>query len=228
MPTTRSRAGRRQDVDFNIFEVYSEDSTNHTAFDPTSIMEYAIPDSLTIGSYAIGWNTEFSPADIEFMRRQYPRARPGTVELTVGGRRRSADLSASGEVDTYHFDVAARGDAHHDHRGADRHRADAARPERPPARCSPGMTIAAGGQRAHRAQAASRFVLAVGAPQESGRHRASTRSASRRPPAESAASALRARAGRPRRRYRWRWPESDESGPPHLRSPATSRSRRSR
>jgi hypothetical protein len=94
------------DVDFNIFEVYSEDSTNHTAFDPTSIMEYAVPDSLTIGSYAIGWNTEFSPADIEFMRRQYPKSSSGVVELTVGGPRTSADLSASGEVDTYHFDVA--------------------------------------------------------------------------------------------------------------------------
>jgi hypothetical protein len=95
------------DVDSNIFEVYSEDSTNHTAFDPTSIMEYAVPDSLTIGSYAIGWNTEFSPQDIEFMRRQYPRGSAGTVELTVGGPRTSADLSTSGEVDAYHFDVAA-------------------------------------------------------------------------------------------------------------------------
>ena len=25
----------KDDVDFNIFQVYSEDSTNHTAFDPT-------------------------------------------------------------------------------------------------------------------------------------------------------------------------------------------------
>jgi len=95
------------DVDFNIFEVYSEESTNHTTFDPTSIMEYAVPDSLTIGSYAIGWNTEFSPADIEFMRRQYAKGSSGTAELTVGDPRTSADLSASGEVDTYHFDVAA-------------------------------------------------------------------------------------------------------------------------
>jgi len=44
----------KDDVDFNIFAVYSEDSTNHTSFDPTSIMEYTIPDSLTVGSYAIG------------------------------------------------------------------------------------------------------------------------------------------------------------------------------
>jgi len=96
----------RADVDFNIFEVYAEDSTNHSSFDPTSIMEYAIPDSLTVGSYSIGWNTTFSPTDIEFMRRQYPTGSPGVVELTIGAPRSSADLSIGGEVDTYHFDVA--------------------------------------------------------------------------------------------------------------------------
>jgi Astacin (Peptidase family M12A) len=96
----------KADVDSNIFEVYSEDSTNHTAFDPTSIMEYAVPDSLTVGSYAIGWNTEFSPMDTDFMRRQYPKGSAGTAELSVGGPRVSTDISAAGEVDTYHFDVA--------------------------------------------------------------------------------------------------------------------------
>ncbi|MEP6719948.1 MAG: M12 family metallopeptidase [Variovorax sp.] len=96
----------RDDVDFNLFALYAEDSTNYTAFDPTSIMEYAIPDSLTIGSYAIGWNTTFSPTDIEFMRRQYPMGAPSMVELTVGAARTEADLSTGGEVDTYHFDVA--------------------------------------------------------------------------------------------------------------------------
>ena len=95
------------DVDFNIFEVYAEDTTNHTSFDPTSIMEYAIPDALTIGSYAIGWNTTLSPTDIEFMRRQYPKNAPSNVELAVGAARTSADLSVSSEVDTYHFDIAA-------------------------------------------------------------------------------------------------------------------------
>ena len=97
------------DVDSNIFDVYAEDSTNHTAFDPTSIMEYAIPDSLTIGSYAIGWNTELSQTDIDFMRRQYPKGSAGMVELFVGAPRTAATLSVGGEVDTYHFDVATPG-----------------------------------------------------------------------------------------------------------------------
>lgn len=97
----------RADVDFNIFQVYAEDSTNHTVFDPTSIMEYAIPDSLTVGSYSVGWNTAFSPTDIEFMRRQYPKVTPGTVKLKIDGARTSADLSIAGEVDIYSFNVQA-------------------------------------------------------------------------------------------------------------------------
>jgi hypothetical protein len=95
----------REDVDFNIFQLYAEDSTNHTAFDPSSIMEYAVPDALTIGSYAIGWNTEFSPLDIAFMQRQYPRNAPAMTELAIGKRAR-ADLATAGEVDEFHFSVA--------------------------------------------------------------------------------------------------------------------------
>jgi hypothetical protein len=97
------------DVDFNIFGVYSEDSTNHSAYDKTSIMQYAVPDALTIGSFAIGWNTEFSPTDREFMRRQYPPAAPSMVELLIGGARFAADLANAGEVDTYHFVVQSAG-----------------------------------------------------------------------------------------------------------------------
>jgi astacin (peptidase family M12A) len=96
----------KEDVDFNIFDVLAEDTTNHSAFDPTSIMEYAVPDSLTVGSYAIGWNTEFSPMDIEFMRRQYPKDAQGVTKLTIGAAPTAADLATAGEVDTYQFKVA--------------------------------------------------------------------------------------------------------------------------
>jgi astacin (peptidase family M12A) len=95
----------KADVDFNIFQVYSEESTNHSRFDPSSIMEYAVPDSLTVGSFSIGWNTEFSDLDIDYMRRQYPRSRPALTELTIGGPRVEANLDGAGEVDTFHFDV---------------------------------------------------------------------------------------------------------------------------
>lgn len=98
----------KADVDFNIFTVYSEDSTNHTSFDPTSIMEYAIPDSLTVGSYAIGWNTELSALDRQFMRSQYPAGAPAEREIVPDGRAVDGDLSVAGEVDTYRFEVATR------------------------------------------------------------------------------------------------------------------------
>ena len=94
------------DVDSNIFDVYSEDSTNHSAYDPTSIMQYAVPDALTVGSFAIGWNTDFSAVDREYMKRQYPRNAPSNVALAVGGPRVAASLAVAGEVDTYGFDVA--------------------------------------------------------------------------------------------------------------------------
>lgn len=97
----------KADVDDNIFAVYSRDATNFSSFDSTSIMEYAVPDELTIGTYSIGWNTELSELDEDFMRRQYPTNSPGTVELTVGAPPQEADLSVGAEVDTYRFVVPA-------------------------------------------------------------------------------------------------------------------------
>ncbi len=95
----------REDVDSNIFEVYDASITNFTEFDPTSIMQYAVPDSLTIGTFSIGWNTALSNQDRSFMRSQYPPSGPAMVELDVGGERHVADLSGDGEVDTYRFGV---------------------------------------------------------------------------------------------------------------------------
>ena len=94
-----------EDVDQNIFDVYDEDTTNFTEFDPTSIMQYAIPDSLTIGTYSVGWNTALSELDRSFMAEQYPAEAPGMVELEVGGERHAADLAAGAEVDSYHFEA---------------------------------------------------------------------------------------------------------------------------
>ena len=94
-----------EDVDQNIFDVYDEDTTNFTEFDTTSIMQYAIPDSITIGTYSVGWNTALSELDRSFMAEQYPAEAPGMVELEVGGERHAADLVAGAEVDSYHFET---------------------------------------------------------------------------------------------------------------------------
>ena len=97
----------KADVDFNIFQAYAEDATNHSAFDPTSIMQYAVPDSLTVGSFAIGWNAACSPTDIEYMKKQYPKGAAAVTELSIGSARTTADLSTGGEVDSFHFDIAS-------------------------------------------------------------------------------------------------------------------------
>jgi hypothetical protein len=95
----------QEDTDFNIFQTYDEDATNFTAFDPLSIMAYAIPDSLTVGSYSIGWNTALSDVDREFMGTQYPATVKPLQELVVGGSRVAADLASPGETDSYHLVV---------------------------------------------------------------------------------------------------------------------------
>lgn len=99
----------RADVDANVFDVYDTDTTNSTAFDPTSIMQYAIPEELTIGTYSVGWNTELSPTDVSFMRAQYPSADSGEVEIEVGAPPTVAALGGRSEVDTFRFEVTAAG-----------------------------------------------------------------------------------------------------------------------
>jgi len=91
------------DVDRNIFDVYDEDTTNFSGFDPGSIMQYAVPDELTVGSYSIGWNTEFSETDRSFMASQYPKDAPGIIEVEVGAGPIAADLAVGAEVDVFHF-----------------------------------------------------------------------------------------------------------------------------
>lgn len=99
----------RADVDFNIFNVYAVETTNFSAYDPQSIMQYAIPDSLTIGTYSVGWNTALSPTDIEFMGRQYPKQSPGVIDLKVGAPATQAEISVGGEVDSYRLKIAQTG-----------------------------------------------------------------------------------------------------------------------
>jgi hypothetical protein len=95
----------RSQVDRNIFNRYSETTTNFSEFDKKSIMLYAIPDELTIGPYTVGWNRVLSDTDKRFMRSQYPSAAPDVVELAVDGPRASAEIGSDGEVDLFAFTV---------------------------------------------------------------------------------------------------------------------------
>jgi hypothetical protein len=94
----------RADVNYNVLNKLGADITNFSAFDRDSIMLYAIPNSLTIGDYEVGWNRALSRVDKDFMRTQYP-GRAEIVPLEVNGGPVAADLNA-GEVDTYAFDMA--------------------------------------------------------------------------------------------------------------------------
>jgi len=69
---TQTPSWTKEMVDHNIFYRYSISTTNYTAYDPTSIMHYAIPASLTVGGYSTPWNSNLSSTDISFIRKIYP------------------------------------------------------------------------------------------------------------------------------------------------------------
>jgi hypothetical protein len=67
----QSQSWSREQVDLNIFQKYDENISN-SEYDPTSIMHYPVPNSLTIGDFEIGWNRELSEQDKEWIARIYP------------------------------------------------------------------------------------------------------------------------------------------------------------
>jgi hypothetical protein len=60
-------------VDNNIFHMYSYDQINSTAFDPKSIMLYAIPAELTLNGYSTSENSELSEVDKNHVGSIYPQ-----------------------------------------------------------------------------------------------------------------------------------------------------------
>ncbi len=60
------------EVDAQLFTRYSESETNHSAYDPTSIMQYCVPQEHTFGDFEIGWNSELSAKDKAFIASVYP------------------------------------------------------------------------------------------------------------------------------------------------------------
>jgi hypothetical protein len=59
------------EVDQQILSAYDESVTNHTQFDPQSIMVYPIPASITDGTYHVDMNLDLSPLDKSFIAAQY-------------------------------------------------------------------------------------------------------------------------------------------------------------
>lgn len=98
----------REKTDRNVLNRYSRDSTNFSDYDSTSIMQYAVPNGLTIGNFEIGWNTELSTTDQEFIGRMYPRDERQVRELAPGDSLEAA-IGEFGEEDHYTFSAAEPG-----------------------------------------------------------------------------------------------------------------------
>jgi len=62
----------REKVDANFFELYAQDLTEHSNFDPKSIMLYPIPSAFTTDGTEVGLNQTLSEADKAFIRKLYP------------------------------------------------------------------------------------------------------------------------------------------------------------
>lgn len=99
----------RQQVDHNLFRRYSANITQFSAFDPKSIMLYSIPEELTIGDFEVGWNTELSGTDKEFIGTIYPPEEKPVTELAVDAPATEASIGKHGEEDLFTFDVPADG-----------------------------------------------------------------------------------------------------------------------
>jgi hypothetical protein len=71
----KSRIGwDKATVDHNVLKRYGKSEVVFTEqHDPESIMQYPVPNELTVGDYEIGWNTELSETDQVFIAKMYPR-----------------------------------------------------------------------------------------------------------------------------------------------------------
>lgn len=66
----------KDEVDINVLGRYSAEVTQHTAFDPHSIMLYPVDNALTVGDWEIPWrNTVLSDLDKQFIAGVYSHAR---------------------------------------------------------------------------------------------------------------------------------------------------------
>jgi len=61
-----------EQAEVNLFQTYDAKLTQHSAFDPQSIMLYPIPEEFTEGGFSVGWNATLSALDRAFVAAWYP------------------------------------------------------------------------------------------------------------------------------------------------------------
>ena len=94
----------RQRTYHNVLRRYEADKTNHSSYDPASIMQYSVPNALTVGDFEIGWNTVLSDTDKDFMAAMYPGKDPAEGVLEPGVPV-DAEIGKPGEQDLYTFSL---------------------------------------------------------------------------------------------------------------------------
>lgn len=62
----------KEQVDNNLFFKYSSNLITNSEYDPDSIMHYPINNNLTLNNFSVGYNTELSDLDKEFIGITYP------------------------------------------------------------------------------------------------------------------------------------------------------------
>lgn len=65
----------RDEVDQQVLNKTTAESSQYTNFDASSIMEYPVPASLTTNGYYIGWNTQLSASDKSYINLMYSSQR---------------------------------------------------------------------------------------------------------------------------------------------------------
>lgn len=65
----------RQEVDEQVLNKSSAETSQYTNFDAASIMEYPVPASLTTNGFSIGWNTQVSANDKNYINLMYSSQR---------------------------------------------------------------------------------------------------------------------------------------------------------
>ena len=98
----------REQVDINLFTRYEADITQFSAFDPKSIMLYPIPNEFTIGDFEVGWNSNLSAIDKQYISTLYPANRKASTVLAIDAAPTDAVIGEYGEIDIFTFSVTKR------------------------------------------------------------------------------------------------------------------------
>ncbi|MEV6286245.1 hypothetical protein [Kribbella sp. NPDC051770] len=94
-----------EEIERNLLTKYATSQTRHTAFDPRSIMLYAIPPELTAGRYEVKANRTLSVLDREFIAQSYPATDAAATILVCDGPPQDARIATPDATNAFHFTI---------------------------------------------------------------------------------------------------------------------------